>query len=195
MLRVGLTGSIAVGKSFVASVLRELGCHVIDADEIARAVVAPGTPGLRAIIEEFGPEFLRADGSLDRGRLAAVVFADERKRKRLNAILHPLIIAVQEERLKALEREDPNGIAVVEAALLVETGGYQRFDKLIVVHCRPEIQRERLMARNKLTRDEAERWIAAQMAQEEKMRYADFLIDTSNGFEDTRRQVEEVYRR
>jgi dephospho-CoA kinase len=195
MLRVGLTGSIAVGKSFVASVLRELGCHVIDADEIARAVVAPGTPGLRAVIEEFGPEFLRADGSLDRGRLAAVVFADERKRKRLNAILHPLIIAVQEERLKALEREDPNGIAVVEAALLVETGGYQRFDKLIVVHCRPEIQRERLMARNKLTRDEAERWIAAQMAQEEKMRYADFLIDTSNGFEDTRRQVEEVYRR
>lgn len=195
MLRVGLTGSIAVGKSFVASVLRELGCHVIDADEIARAVVAPGTPGLRAVIEEFGPEFLRADGSLDRGRLAAVVFADERKRKRLNSILHPLIIAVQEERLKALEREDPNGIAVVEAALLVETGGYQRFDKLIVVHCRPEIQRERLMARNKLTRDEAERWIAAQMAQEEKMRYADFLIDTSNGFEDTRRQVEEVYRR
>ncbi len=194
MLRVGLTGSIAVGKSFVASVLGQLGCHVIDADEVARAVVAPGSPGLQAVVREFGRSVLRPDGSLDRARLAAIVLADAERRARLNAILHPLIIAEQEERLKRLERDDPCGIAVVEAALIIEAGSRHRFDRLIVVHCRPEVQIQRLMHRNKISREEAERWIAAQMPQEEKMRYADFLIDSSDGFDDVRRQTEEVYR-
>ncbi|MER3427065.1 MAG: dephospho-CoA kinase [Pyrinomonas sp.] len=195
MLRVGLTGSIAVGKSFVASVLGQLGCHVIDADEVARAVVAPGSLGLQAVVREFGEEVLRSDGSLDRARLAAIVFADAKRRARLNAILHPLIIAEQEERLKSLESEDPCGIAVVEAALIIEAGSRHRFDRLIVVHCRPEVQIERLMRRNRISREEAERLIAAQMPQEEKMRHADFLIDSSDGFDDVRRQTEEVYRR
>lgn len=195
MLRVGLTGSIAVGKSFVASVLGQLGCHVIDADEAARAVVAPGSLGLQAVVREFGEEVLRSDGSLDRARLAAIVFADAKRRARLNAILHPLIIAEQEERLKSLESEDPCGIAVVEAALIIEAGSRHRFDRLIVVHCRPEVQIERLMRRNRISREEAERLIAAQMPQEEKMRHADFLIDSSDGFDDVRRQTEEVYRR
>ena len=195
MLRVGLTGSIAVGKSFVASVLGQLGCHVIDADEVARAVVAPGSLGLQAVVREFGEEVLRSDGSLDRARLAAIVFADAKRRARLNAILHPLIIAEQEERLKSLESEDPYGIAVVEAALIIEAGSRHRFDRLIVVHCRPEVQIERLMRRNRISREEAERLIAAQMPQEEKMRHADFLIDSSDGFDDVRRQTEEVYRR
>ena len=193
MLRVGLTGSIGVGKSFVTSVFAELGCRVLDADQTAREVVAAGSEGLRAVVEAFGPEVLREDATLDRARLGAIVFADEKKRLLLNSILHPFIIAAQDERLRQWEAEDPAGIAVVDAALMIESGGYKRFDKLVVVHCRPEIQLERLMARNAISREEAARRINAQMPQGEKMRYADFLIDSSHGFDDTRRRTREVY--
>ena len=193
MLRVGLTGSIGVGKSFVSSVLAELGCRVLDADQTAREVVAQGSPGLRAVVAAFGSEVLQPSGELDRARLGAIVFNDERQRLLLNSILHPFIIAAQDERLREWEAEGPGGIAVVDAALMIESGGYKRFDKLIVVHCRPEIQVERLMARNAISREEAERRIKAQMPQEEKMRYADFLIDSSHGFDDTRRRTAEVY--
>jgi dephospho-CoA kinase len=193
MLRVGLTGSIGVGKTFVSSVFAKLGCRVLDADETARQVVAAGAPGLRAVVEAFGPEVLQADGTLDRARLGAIVFADESQRLLLNSILHPFIIAAQDEQLREWEREDPRGIAIVDAALMIESGGYKRFDKLIVVHCRPEIQIERLMARNQISREEAARRIASQMPQEEKMRYADFLIDTSDGFEEARQRAGEIY--
>ena len=193
MSRVGLTGPIGVGKSFVSSVLAGLGCRVLDADQTAREVVAAGSEGLRAVAEAFGAEILLADGTLDRARLGAIVFADEPRRLLLNSILHPFIIAAQDERLREWEAEDPVGVAVVDAALMIESGGYRRFDKLVVVHCRPEIQVERLMARNAISREEAERRIKAQMPQEEKMRYADFLIDSSHGFDDTRRRAAEVY--
>ncbi|HEX8845534.1 MAG TPA: dephospho-CoA kinase [Pyrinomonadaceae bacterium] len=193
MLRVGLTGSIGVGKTFVSSVFAKLGCRVIDADQTARETVAHGSPGLKAVVEAFGGDILKEDGTLDRARLGSIVFADESKRLLLNSILHPFIIAAQDEQLREWETLDPKGIAIVDAALMIESGGYRRFDKLIVVHCRPEIQLERLMARNQLRREEAARRVASQMSQEEKMRHADYLIDTSEGFEDTRRQVGEVY--
>jgi dephospho-CoA kinase len=193
MLKVGLTGSIAVGKSFVLNILRELGARTIDADAIARECVAPGTPGLIAVVEEFGRDILKSDGSLDRAQLGAIVFADEAKRQKLNSILHPFIIARQDEIMREWERETPDAIAVVDAALMIESGGYKRFDKLIVVHCRPEDQLARLMKRDDLLHEEAERRIRAQMPQEEKMSYADFLIDTSGGFESTRRQIEAVW--
>ena len=193
MLRVGLTGSIAVGKSFVSGLLAELGCHVLDADKTAREVVASGTPGLATVVEAFGSEVLREDGGLNRARLGSIIFADEGKRALLNSILHPYIIAAQDEQLRRWELDDPRGIAVVDAALMIESGGYRRFDKIIVVHCRTEVQIERLMIRNGLTRSEAESRIAAQMPQEEKKLYADFLIDTSDGFEPTRQQTVEVY--
>src|SRR3954470_17504801 len=195
MLRVGLTGSIGVGKSFVSTVFVKLGCQVLDADKTAREVVAAGTPGLNAVVEAFGRDILQADGALDRARLSQIVFGDEEKRLLLNSILHPFIIAAQDEQLRAWEAQDPKGIAIVDAALMIESGGYKRFDKLIVVHCRPSVQLERLMARNQISREEAERRISAQMPQEEKKRYADFLIDTSEGFDDTRRQTAEVYRK
>jgi dephospho-CoA kinase len=181
-----------VGKSFVSGVLAELGCHLLDADRVARRVVEPESVGLRAVVEAFGGEVLSADGTLDRARLGAIVFADAERRALLNSILHPLIIEAQDEQLRVWEREDPQGVAVVDAALMIESGGYQRFDKLIVVHCCPEVQLARLMARDKLSSVEAQRRIDAQMPQEEKKRYADFLIDTSAGFDDTRRQVEEL---
>ena len=193
MLRVGLTGSIGVGKSFVTSVFVELGCRVLDADQTAREVVMPGTPGLKALVEAFGEDILATDGTLDRKSLGALIFADESQRQRLNHILHPFIIARQDEILNGWEAEDPDGIGIVDAALMIESGGYKRFDKLIVVHCSPEVQLERLMLRDKLSREEALRRINSQMPQEEKQRFADYLIDTSDGFELTRSRSVEIY--
>ena len=195
MLRVGLTGSIGVGKTFVTGVLAEFGCHVLDADDTAREVVAPGSPALQKVVAQFGSGVLQSDGTLDRAKLGAIVFADSAKRQLLNSMLHPYIIAEQDQRLRAWEAEDPNGIAVVDAALMIESGGYKRFDKLIVVHSKPEVQLERLMARNGLTREEAEQRVAAQMDQEEKKKFADYLIDTSDGFESARQQTQSVYDR
>ena len=193
MLRVGLTGSIAVGKSFVTSILSELGCHTLDADVTAREVVLPGSPGLEAIAETFGRDILNDDGTLNRQRLGELVFADGEKRQKLNYLLHPFIIARQDEIMREWKREDPQGIGIIDAALMIESGGYKRFDKLIVVHCRPEVQLERLMLRNGLSRDEAEARISSQMPQEEKQKFADYLIDTSDGFELTRQRTLEVY--
>jgi dephospho-CoA kinase len=193
MLRVGLTGSIAVGKTFVSGVLAELGCRVLDADETAREVVEPGSPALLEVIAKFGDGVIKGDGTLDRVALGALVFADAGKRSVLNSILHPYIIAQQDERLREWEALDPDGIAIVDAALMIESGGYKRFDKLIVVHCRADVQLERLMSRDKLNRAEAERRIETQMPQEEKKKFADYLIDTSDGFEAARRRAVEVY--
>lgn len=193
MLRIGLTGSIGVGKSFVAGVLAALGCHVLDADLAAREVVTPGSAGLSAVVNAFGTNVLQKDGTLDRQHLGSIIFADPTKRELLNSILHPHIIALQDQQLREWEASDPEGIAVVDAALMIESGGFKRFDKLIVVHCRPEVQVQRLMARDNLTREEAQKRINAQMSQEEKQRFADFLIDTSDGFESTRKRTTEVY--
>ena len=192
MLKVGLTGSIAVGKSFVCDVLRELGCHVLDADLTAREVVAKGTEGLAEIVRRFGTSVLLTNGELDRKRLGDIVFADKKKRELLNSIVHPRVIEAQDAWIHNLEPQDPDGIAVVDAALMIESDGYSRFDKLIVVWCEPALQLERLRLRDNLTADEAKIRIAAQMPQDEKKRYADLLIDTSSGFDDTRRKVVKV---
>lgn len=194
MLVVGLTGSIGVGKSFVAGVLAGLGCHVLDADDTAREVVAPGSAGLRAVVAEFGPEILQDNGTLDRLKLGKLVFQDADKRAVLNGILHPLIIAEQDRQVREWEIRNPEEIAVIDAALMIESGGYKRFNKVIVVFCRPEVQLERLMSRDNLSRDEALRKMGAQMPQEEKKKFADHLIDTSDGFEAARKRTEEVYR-
>jgi dephospho-CoA kinase len=193
MLKVGLTGSIAVGKSYVCACLRELGAYVLDADQTAREVVAPGAKGLALIVENFGAEVLTETGELDRARMGAIVFGDERKRLLLNSIVHPLVFEAQNAWLTEKERENPRGVAVIDAALMIESGGYKRFTKLIVVWCEPEMQLQRLMLRNNLSEAEALKRIRAQMPQEEKKRYADFLIDTSAGFEDTRRQTIEIF--
>lgn len=195
MLKVGLTGSIAVGKSYVLEIFRELGAFTLDADLTAREVVAPHTKGLKLLVKTFGEEILQAGGKLDRARLGAIVFSDEAKRQTLNSIVHPLVIEAQNEWLARCESEDPRGIAVIDAALMIESGSYKRFNQLVVVFCAPALQLERLMQRNNLSETEALRRIEAQMPQAEKKRYADFLIDTSEGFEDTRRQTIEVFER
>jgi dephospho-CoA kinase len=193
MLKVGLTGSIAVGKSFVCDCLRELGASVLDADQTAREVVAPGSAGLAEIVKSFGHEFLLPNGELDRVRMGALVFANEEKRFLLNSIVHPLVFAAQAEWLAACEQKNPRGVAVIDAALMIESGNYQRFEKLVVVWCRPEIQLGRLMNRNGLSEAEALKRIAAQMPQDEKRSYADFEIDTSDGFEPTKLRTAEVF--
>jgi dephospho-CoA kinase len=193
MKKVGLTGSIAVGKSFVCSVFRELGCAVLDADQVARDVVEPGTKGLDLVVDRFGSSIVFPDGSLDRAKLGSIVFADEEKRLALNSIIHPLVFEAQERWIKEREAEDPDGIAIIDAALMIESGGYRRFDKLIVVWCEPELQLQRLMARDNLSLADAQKRIAAQMSQDEKKSYADFLIDTSKDRDNTRRQVADVF--
>ena len=193
MLKVGLTGSIAVGKSFVLEVFRELGCRVLDADLTAREVVQPGTAGLAKIVEQFGEDVLTEGRSLDRAKLGSIIFADEGKRLLLNSIVHPLVFERQDAWLREQERLYPDGIAIVDAALMIESGGYRRFEKLVVVWCRPEIQLERLMRRDGLLLDEAARRIAAQMPQEEKKKFADLLIDASDGFEAARERTVKVF--
>jgi len=193
MLRVGLTGSIAVGKSFVTSILSDLGCRTLDADQTAREVVLPGSPGLAALAAAFGTDVLNPDGTLNRQQVGKIVFAEEEKRQELNRILHPFIIARQDEIMREWEREDPKAIGVIDAALMIESGGYRRFDKLIVVHCRPEVQLERLMLRDGISLQEAQARIDSQMPQAEKQKFADYLIDTSDGFEPTRERTVAVY--
>jgi dephospho-CoA kinase len=195
MLKVGLTGSIAVGKSYVVSALAELGCVTFDADKVAHSVMEPGRPAYEDIAREFGDGVLATDGSIDRQKLGAVVFADEARRLRLNEIVHPRVIEEQNRLLREAEAKTPDGIAIIDAALMIESGGYKRFDKLIVVHCDRETQIERLMRRNQIAREDAERRVAAQMSSEEKRRYADFEIDTSGTLEDTRERVVAVHSR
>jgi dephospho-CoA kinase len=193
MLKVGLTGSIAVGKSYVVTVLAELGCVTFDADKVAHSVMEPGRPAYQDIVREFGEAIVGEEGSIDRQKLGAVVFANEGRRKRLNEIVHPRVIEEQNTLLQAAEAQKPDGIAIIDAALMIESGGFKRFDKLIVVYCDRETQIERLMRRNQITRADAERRVSAQMSSEEKLRYADYAIDTSGTFESTRHCVVDVY--
>jgi len=193
MLKVGLTGGIATGKSHVISLLRELGCEVCDADTFAHAAIAPGTPAYDEILREFSRDLLAADGTIDRAQLGRVVFADPDRRARLNAIVHPRVYEAQTRWFAEVEARSPDAIAVVDAALLIETGSYRRFDVLVVVYCTLEQQIERLMSRNELTREDALARINAQMPSSEKLKYADHAIETSAGYEDTRIQVEELY--
>lgn len=193
MLKVGLTGGIACGKTYVTNLLRDLGCEVIDADQVARAVVEPGQPAYDDIVKEFGAENLQADGTIDRAKLSAVIFADATQRTKMNAIVHPRIHEAQSRWMADVAERNPTAIVVVDAALLIESGGYKRFDKIVVVHCAPDIQLARLMTRNNLSYEAAAQRIAAQMPTAEKLKYADYSIDTSGGFDPTQQQVIALY--
>jgi dephospho-CoA kinase len=195
MLKVGLTGSIAVGKSYVVWVLRELGCVVFDADHIAHSVMEPGGAAYADVVAEFGASILAPDGKIDRAKLGPIVFADADRRRRLNEIVHPRVLAEQNRLLAETEAANPDAIAIVDAALMIESGGYKRFDKLIVVFCDPETQITRLMKRNGITREDAVSRINAQMSSDEKRRYADYEIDTSGSFAETRERVSAVFGR
>ncbi len=193
MLRVGLTGGIACGKSTVAAMMRELGCVVFEADPLAHRLIEPGQPAYEEVINEFGRQVCAPDGRIDRARLAAIVFADGSKLDLLNRIVHPRVVESLNRELAALGRVQPRAVAVVEAALIIEAGYHNRLDRLVVVWCRPEQQIERLVnprLGRGMTRQQAEQRISAQMPLDEKRRLADDEIDCSGSLEETRRQVE-----
>jgi len=195
MMKVALTGSIAVGKSTVLTLFRELGCHTMEADEIAHDVMRPCRPAYHDVVRAFGPEILAEDGTIHRGRLGALVFHDAARREQVNRLVHPHVLREMERRIAELERQDPEGILIVAAALIIEAGVQGRFDRVIVVYCDEREQIARLMRREGVTREEALARIRAQLPSSEKRRYADFEIDTSGPVERTRAQVEAIYRR
>jgi len=190
MLRVGLTGGIACGKTTVAVMLRELGLPIIEADPLVHRLIEPGQPAYAEIVQAFGREVLAPDGHVDRVRLGKLIFDDAQRRERLNGIVHPRVIEEVERQFAALESNGAK-LAVVEAALLVEAGYHHQLDRLVVVWCRPEQQLERLLARG-LTRQQAEQRIAAQLPVDQKRRVADYVVDCSGALDETRRQVELV---
>lgn len=192
MLTIGLTGGIASGKSLVADYFAELGAPVIDTDVLAREVVEPGEPGLAAVQAEFGDDVLTADGQLDRRKLRTIVFADDAKRRRLEAILHPLIRARVLERLRSLA-----GVpyAIVVVPLLVETDFGKLVDRVLVVDVPVETQITRLIERDRMSRAQAEAMLAAQVTREARLAHADDVIDNSGDRAATRAEVERLHRR
>ena len=193
MLRVGLTGGLASGKSFVATHLAQLGCHIIRADDIGHAVIAPGGETWGSVVALFGNAILRENGEIDRRGLGALVFDQPDRLAALNAIMHPPIFRRQERLIADAEASDPRGIAVVEAAIIFETGSYARYQKIIVAACTEAQQIERAMKRDQLTREQVESRLARQLPLAEKVKRADYVIDTSGTKEDTVRQTEQVY--
>ncbi len=171
---------------------QDLGVPVIDADVIAREVVAPGSRALEAIVDAFGEEVLTDEKSLNRARLGELVFSDSSKKKVLEGILHPEIIAEQDRRLSDFEREGHAPVAIVDAAVMIESGSWKRFDSLVVVDCDESQQISRLRRRNAMNEEEALRRVHAQMPLSEKVKYADHVIDNRGSIDDTRKQVEEL---
>jgi dephospho-CoA kinase len=189
MLRLGLTGGIATGKTAVASMLREFGFDVLDADSLAHKLIEPGQPAYNEVVREFGRSVLDNDARVNRAKLAAIVFADPAKLASLNAILHPRVEAVIHQQFAEWSGNGTRDAAFVEAALLVEAGYHKNLDGLVVTWCRPEQQLDRLRARG-LSDEEARGRIAAQLPIDEKLSYASEKIDCSGSLEDTRKQVE-----
>ena len=190
---IGLTGSMGSGKSTVAARLKALGAHILDADAFARELTERGSHGLRAIAEAFGAEVLQEDGSLNRKRLAALVFSDGEKLKTLNALLHPLILSAMHARADEIVKLDAHAAVVFDMPLLIETGEHARVDRVWVVAADEETRVNRIMARDGCTGFEALRRIKAQMPQEEKLRFADAVIDNSDGIETLYARVDALY--
>lgn len=205
MLKVGLTGGIASGKSVVGAMFVGRGAHLVEADRIAHSLMQPGEPVYNEVVRHFGREILNSDGSVNRSKLAEVAFGppgtDQRSSRiaELNRIVHPAVIRSQEEWMDAIGSHDPNAVAIVEAALLIEAGAANCFDHLIVVTCKTEQRAERFAARQKIdlesARKEVSRRMAAQLSDEEKIKFADDVIDNSGSLEATHQQVQAVWQK
>lgn len=194
VLTVALTGGIASGKSVVADVLEQLGCYVHRADKVAHELMEPEKPAWQKIVGHFGRGILNKDKTINRARLGAIVFADKKERLFLNNILHPLVMAKKQEVISRLEEEGRYKIYVSEAALTIEAGYSHYYDKVVVVYCEREEQIRRLIRRDGISREEAVKKFKAQMPPEEKLKFADYVIDTSGSIQQTIEQTEKVYR-
>jgi dephospho-CoA kinase len=192
--RIALTGGIATGKSYIRQAFEKLGVPTSDADTRAREAVAPGSPGLRQVIERFGPEILNSSGALDRARLAAIVFADPAARRDLEQIVHPYVQDATDRWFESLHPAR-HRFAIADIPLLYEVGRDRDFDAVIVAASRPETQLRRIVERDGISEDEARRRIAAQQPIDEKVRRADYVIWTDGSFEDTDRQIHGLFKR
>jgi len=193
MLIVALTGGIATGKSIVAQTLQNLGCYIHSADQIAHRIMEPEKPAWKKIVSHFGKDILNPDQTINREKLGAIVFADEVKRNFLNQLVHPLVL---EEKMKIIEQLEKDGqyrIFISEAALTIESGFAEFFDKIIVVFCQEQIQIKRLMKRDNIDREEALKKIGSQMHPEEKLKYADYVVDSSGSIQSTVEQTKNVF--
>lgn len=188
--RIALTGGIATGKTYVANKIREAGVPIVDADVLSREVVAPGTPGLAAVRKRFGPDAVRRDGTMDRVRMAQIIFKDKRARLDLEGIIHPAVQRAVDDFFAQLPKRTP--FAVADIPLLFETGRENQFQATIVVACPRDMQLQRVMERNKLSKEDAERRLNAQLPIDQKVKKATYVIRTDGTFEDTDRQVAEL---
>ena len=191
--KIALTGGIATGKTYVATRMREAGVPIVDADVLAREVVSPGSPALAAIRKRFGPDAVRRDGTMDRVRVGQIVFKDKRARLDLEAIIHPAVIKAIQEFFNSLPKRTP--FAVADIPLVFETGREKEFDAIVVVACPREMQLERLMARNKLSKEDAEKRIAAQLPIEQKVKKATYVINNVGTFDELNAQVDELIKK
>ena len=195
MIRVGLTGGYASGKSFVAAELEKLGCYLIYADQLGHAALEPHGEAYRPAVEEFGPRILAADGRIDRKKLAAIVFSSTESLQKLSGFVHPAVIRLEEQLTEDAAAADPKAIVVIEAAILIETGRYKALDRVVLTACSEEKQIARAMKRDLVTREEASVRIRKQMPLAEKKQHAHFIIDTDGEKETTIQQVREVHRK
>ncbi|HEX3746665.1 MAG TPA: dephospho-CoA kinase [Bryobacteraceae bacterium] len=193
MLKVGLTGGLACGKSFVGETLRGYGCLLIQADDLGHAVLAPGGEAYDSVVREFGSGVLDDGGQIDRRALAAQVFGAPERLAALNRLVHPPVFRREDELIAEFAAHNPRGIAVVEAAILIETGSYRRYDRMVLVTCREEQQVERALRREGATEGDVRARLGRQMPFEEKRKFADFVIDTSGEKEETVRQTCAVF--
>lgn len=193
ILKVGLTGGIACGRSTVTRMFEERGCYCIDADRIAHRLIQPPSSTWKGVAECFGEEILNPDQTINRARLGAIVFSNREKRERLNSIVHPQVIEEENRLIEEYLRSEGKGIVIVDAALIIETGSHRRFDKIVVVYTDEQTQLERLTNRDGLSPEEAKIRIEAQLPLKKKLLYADYKISTSGSLQDTERQVEEVF--
>jgi len=194
MLIVALTGGIAVGKSVVANILKELGCYIHHSDKIAHDLSMPGEPAWEKIVAHFGEKILKKDKTINRAQLGKIIFSNKKEQAFLNELIHPLVFEKKKEIIKTLKKEGRYKIFVSEAALTIEAGFADFFDKIITTHCRKEVQIDRLMKRDQISRAEALNKIKSQMPPEEKLKYADYIIDSSGSLQSTVEQTERVYR-
>ena len=193
MLKVGLTGGYASGKSLVAAEFERLGCHLISADKLGHAVLAPDGAVYAPAIDLFGREILRSDGTIDRKKLASIVFAGPESLAKLSALVHPAVFVLEEKMLNDFAAQDPRGISVVEAAILIEAGRHSFFDRLILTACATETQIARAMKRDHLTREQVVARLEQQMPLEQKRPFAHFVIDTDGPKQETLRQVQTIF--
>lgn len=193
MLKAGLTGGLACGKTFVGEALASYGCLLIQADLLGHQVLAPGGEAYQQVVEEFGGTILGAEGAIDRRALAAEVFGSPDRLARLNSLVHPPVVRREEQLLAEFAAREPHGIAVLEAAILIETGSHKRFDRIILVVCEEDRQVERALRREGANLADVRARLSRQMPLAEKRKFADFVIDTSGEKEDTLRQTRAVY--